>query len=277
MNVGDRVRITPKAWERYLKERGARPGEKFNPGVQEVTEAHPREEVYRLSFPYGYWWKPEDLIAVPVVEPVVLESNDCQSVTRAFCAVMEMWGRRYDYDLDKVDESQIHYEGEPFPGPVVVDLGQLAVAQSELLRVIQKTNPELYQNLFAPGGTPDAPLPPDPSTVPGEEMVTNLDEVRIRLGVDLRTEAIAYVEAVWGKDTYGFNAAIRDLEAMRRGKDDGTLRRPETYHEGMLLVHHVRALANDLARNFGMDHLVRDEDDLGSPEPPKPGERGEEQ
>lgn len=90
----------------------------------------------------------------------------------------------------------------------------------------------------------------------------DLDEIRIRMGAEFTDEAVAYVEAIWGKTTYAFNAAIRDLEAMRRGVDDKALRRPVTYHEGMHLVLHVRALANDLARNFGMDHLVREEDDL---------------
>jgi hypothetical protein len=267
MQVGDKVRIIPEAWARFVKEQGPRPGEKFNPGVQPVVDRTANGERVLLAYPH-YWWAPEDLILVPEDESVALSTGDLESLTRAFCAVMEMWGRRYDYDLDKIDVEAALYEGEPFPGPIVVDLGPLAVAQSELMPLIRQFNPDLYKSLFESGGAPDAPLPPDPSTVEGEMVVTDLDEVRIRLGVDLKTEAIAYVEAVWGKETYGFNAAIRDLEAMRRGRDDGTLRRPETYYEGMLLVHHVRALANDLARNFGMDHLVREEDDLG------PGEKG---
>jgi hypothetical protein len=267
MKVGDKVRIIPEAWARFVKEGGPRPGEKFNPGVQPVVDLTVQGRVL-LAYPH-HWWAPEDLVLVPEEKPLpALDKDAYDNLTRAFCAVMEMWGRRYDYDTDALDQMK-PTEGEAFPGPVAVDLGQLAVAHTSLLAIVKLVNPELYQQLFAPGAAPDAPLPSDPSTVPGEEYVADLDEVRIRLGVDIDAEAIAYVEAVWGKDTYGFNAAIQDLEALRRGRGDGALRRPETYHEGMLLVHHVRALANDMARNFGMDHLVREEDDLGHREDPK--------
>jgi len=92
--------------------------------------------------------------------------------------------------------------------------------------------------------------------------VVSLDDHRIRIERDFDDDSVAYVEALWGKETFAFNAAIRDMELMRRGQDDGSLRPPETVYEGTLMVLHVRSLANDLARHFGLDELVRDEDDL---------------
>jgi len=255
LHVGDKVRITPRAWSFFVQNNGVRPGEKFNPGEQAVQEIHADGLHYMLTYPQA-WWKREDLILAAVGKPVpLLDAQSYDSITRAFCSVMEMWGRRYDYDTAPLDQMS-PTEGEAFQGPVLVDLGQLSVAHTSLMAIIKQVNPQLHEDLFSGGGAPDAPLPrPDP-------VVTNLDDVRIRVGREFEDEQVAYVEALWGKKTYAFNAAIRDLEAMRRGKDDGTLRKPETYHEGMLLVHHVRALANDLARNFGMDHLVREDDDL---------------
>lgn len=90
-----------------------------------------------------------------------------------------------------------------------------------------------------------------------------LDDIRIREEQEFEDEKVAYVEALWGRETFAFNAAIRDLEAMRRGHEDLTLRSPQTYHEAVHLILHVRALANDLARHFAMEDLVRPEDDLG--------------
>jgi hypothetical protein len=102
------------------------------------------------------------------------------------------------------------------------------------------------------------PLPP-PS-----EGVVSLDQYRIRAEQEFEDEQVAYVEALWGKETYAFNVAIRDLEGMRRGTEDLTkpLRTPQTYHEALHMVLHVRALGNDLARHFGLDDLVRPVDDL---------------
>lgn len=251
MKIGDKVRITPRAWSAYLKENGAPPGKKFNPGVRKIINAD-AGPVFMLDFPV-WWWKAEDLIPAPAEQEPTVTEQEVASITRAFCAVMEMWSRRYDYNTDGVPDAP--NEGEPFGAPVLVDLGPLAVAQSELLTAIQYLNPELYERFFKDGGVPDAPLPLAPN-------ITNLDDVRIRVEKEFEDEHVAYVEALWGKSTYAFNAAVRDLEAMRRGQDDGTLRPPVTYYEGMLLVKHVRALANDLARNFGMDHFVREDDDL---------------
>lgn len=257
LQIGDKVRINPKAWTVFVNHHGVRPGAKFNPGIQTITAVGVIQGVacYTLEFRPGVAWAAEDLIFVPEEKPLpVLDNLAFDNLTRAFCSVMEMWGRRYDTECDDIPDTN---EGESFGCPVAVDLGQLAVAHSSLLTAMKHLNPKLYDDLFQGGAVPDAPLPKrDP-------VITNLDDVRIRAEREFEGEQIAYVEALWGKETYAFNAAIRDLEAMRRGKDDGTLRRPETYHEGMLLVHHVRALANDLARNFAMDHLVREDDDLG--------------
>jgi hypothetical protein len=89
-----------------------------------------------------------------------------------------------------------------------------------------------------------------------------LDEHRIRAEEEFKDEQVAYVEALWGRDSYAFNAAVRDLEKMRRGEDDGSLRPPVTYYEAEHLVRHVRALANDMARHFNLSDLIREEDDL---------------
>lgn len=92
--------------------------------------------------------------------------------------------------------------------------------------------------------------------------VISLDEHRIRAEEEFKDEQVAYVEVLWGKKTYAFNAAVRNLEEMRRGEDDGSLRAPETHHEALHLILHVRALANDMARHFGMVDMVRESDDL---------------
>lgn len=104
------------------------------------------------------------------------------------------------------------------------------------------------------------PLAPPP------EGVVSLDDYRIRADQEFADESMAYVEALWGRETFAFNVAIRDLEAIRRGTEDPSkpLRPPETYHEGLHMVLHVRALANDLARHFGLDELVRPLDDVGN-------------
>lgn len=95
--------------------------------------------------------------------------------------------------------------------------------------------------------------------------VVNLDEHRIRVEREFEDEMVAYVEALWGRDSFAWNVAIRDLEAMRRDAEepDKPLRPPETTHEAIMMVLHVRALANDVARHFGLDHMVREHDDVG--------------
>jgi len=97
-----------------------------------------------------------------------------------------------------------------------------------------------------------------------DRKIVDLDEHRIRLEREFEDDSVAYIEALWGKETFAFNAAIRDLEGMRRGQDDGSLRPPETTHEAIMLVLHCRSLANEMARHFGLDHMVREADDVGS-------------
>lgn len=99
-----------------------------------------------------------------------------------------------------------------------------------------------------------------------------LDEYRIRAAHEFEDEQVAYLEVLWGKSTWAFNAAIRNLEELRRGSGDKSLRPPQTYWEAAHVVLHVRALANDLARFWALDDLIRPEDDLGVSETPKPGD-----
>jgi hypothetical protein len=80
--------------------------------------------------------------------------------------------------------------------------------------------------------------------------------------LDLDTHPVAYFEAVWGEEVYGWNAVVRDTEDMRRGGDGVELAPPRTDYEREMLVRHVRAVANDMARVFNLAHLIRQEDDL---------------
>jgi len=97
-----------------------------------------------------------------------------------------------------------------------------------------------------------------------DRKIVNLEDHRIRLEREFEDDSVAYIEALWGKETFAWNAAIRDLEKIRRGNDEEKeLRPPETTHEGIMLVLHCRALANEMARHFGLDHMVREHDDVG--------------
>jgi hypothetical protein len=80
--------------------------------------------------------------------------------------------------------------------------------------------------------------------------------------LDLDADPVAYFEVVWGTELYGWNAVIRDTEDMRRGGDGVELASPRTDHEREMLIRHVRAVANDMARVFGRSDLIRSEDDL---------------
>jgi hypothetical protein len=100
-----------------------------------------------------------------------------------------------------------------------------------------------------------------PEPLAKEGKVASLDEHRIRVDKEFEHDLVAYLEVTWGKETFAFNAACRDLELMRRGKDDGTLRSPETEWEAAQMIFNVRSLANDLARFWNQDHLVRPGDD----------------
>ena len=78
--------------------------------------------------------------------------------------------------------------------------------------------------------------------------------------LDLDGNPLAYVEAIWGHSVYGYNAYTVDMEAYRRGtpseQRDLLLRVPETDYEKELLIRHIRALANDLALQFGRADLI---------------------
>ena len=90
---------------------------------------------------------------------------------------------------------------------------------------------------------------------------SGLDRVRALRDFDddVRT---AYVEVLWGERTFAVHAAIRDLEAMRRGTErpGRPLRDPETVYEAEVLLSRVRWVANYLAREWGLEHRVRPED-----------------
>lgn len=90
---------------------------------------------------------------------------------------------------------------------------------------------------------------------------SGLDRVRALRDFDddVRT---AYVEVLWGERTFAVHAAIRDLEAMRRGTEQPhrPLRDPETVYEAEILLSRMRWVTNYLAREWGLDHRVRPED-----------------
>ena len=92
----------------------------------------------------------------------------------------------------------------------------------------------------------------------------SLDQVRALR--DFETdEKLAYVEFLWGKETFAVHAAIRDLMAMQGGteSEDKPLRDPETVFEAQLLVDKMRWMANYLSRQWGLEERVRPEDWYG--------------
>lgn len=100
-----------------------------------------------------------------------------------------------------------------------------------------------------------------------------LDDHRIRTSREFEDEMVAYLECLWGRETFAFNLAVRDLEKLRRGATDPELRPPETDWEALHMALHIRALANDVLRHFGLSDYVRPEDDLpGRPVRPSPSE-----
>lgn len=90
---------------------------------------------------------------------------------------------------------------------------------------------------------------------------SGLDRVRALRDFDDDTRT-AYIEMLWGERTFAVHAAIRDLEAMRRGTEqpDRPLRDPETVYEAEILLARIRWTANYLAREWGLEHRVRPED-----------------
>lgn len=103
----------------------------------------------------------------------------------------------------------------------------------------------------------------DDELLPERDNVEVLDDYRIKSSAELQDDPVAWYEVIWGAKSWGFNLAIKDLEDLRRGGNGGSLRQPETYHELVHLVLHIRASANDVARHFRIEELVREEDDLG--------------
>jgi hypothetical protein len=95
-----------------------------------------------------------------------------------------------------------------------------------------------------------------------DDNVVSLDEHRIRTLREFEDDAMAYVECLWGRKTFAFNVAVRDLEKLRHGVPSQELRSPETDWEVLHLALHIRALANDVLRHFGLSDYVRPEDDL---------------
>lgn len=94
-----------------------------------------------------------------------------------------------------------------------------------------------------------------------EDKVVDLDRVRA-LREHHVDEEMAYVEMLFGANSYAVHAAIRDLEGIRRGKEDPEhpLREPETDYERQILIEKIRWMANTLAESWGLEHLVRPED-----------------
>lgn len=91
-----------------------------------------------------------------------------------------------------------------------------------------------------------------------DDKVVRLDDVRKLRDFDSDT-SVCYLEVLWGEHTFAVNAAIRDLEAMRRGTEDAAkpLRDPETVFEAETIIDQMRWLANYLAQSWGLDHMVR--------------------
>jgi len=75
---------------------------------------------------------------------------------------------------------------------------------------------------------------------------------------------VAHFEAIWGESEFGWNAKIIEIESLRRGSPlkDLAMRPPETSYEVELIIRHLRAAANDMARSHRLNHLVKPEDDI---------------
>jgi hypothetical protein len=97
------------------------------------------------------------------------------------------------------------------------------------------------------------------------DKVIDLDQHRIKLLMegkpgppDLDTDPMAYFEVVWGPEVVGWNAVTVDMEAYRQGVplESLVLRPPETTYEVELIVTHLRTLANDIALQYRLNHLI---------------------
>ena len=160
-----------------------------------------------------------------------------KNLETALFIVQELWEERTD------------------PSPEA-NAAQLDEAFSNLKEYVKIHHPDLYIRLLMPDGE----LPDE------DEPVVSLADVRVRQEheAEAADEAMAYLEAMWTKSTFQFDVAVRDLEGMRRGTEDPAkpLRPPETYHEAIHMIMHIRALANDVARHFGIENLIEPEDDI---------------
>jgi hypothetical protein len=96
-----------------------------------------------------------------------------------------------------------------------------------------------------------------------EQQVVDLEDHRIRKGREFEGEQMLYIEALFGKETFAYDVAIRDIEAIRQGREDPTkpLRPPATDYEVELVIKHIRWLANEVARLSENEDWVRPEDD----------------
>lgn len=161
---------------------------------------------------------------------------------RMHAAIEGMWARRYEVEPGDV------------PGPPGwVDLSMLATVRQDFQDLVRRVDTALADELLA---FPSSAI--DPSKV-----VLAFDEKQLRQEREFDGEAVAYVEAIWGRETFAVDFAVRNLELMRRGLDKTKeLRPPQTDYEAELIVRHVRDLANDIARSTGQAHLIRPEDDL---------------
>lgn len=86
---------------------------------------------------------------------------------------------------------------------------------------------------------------------------------RIRALKDFEDDKkIAYIEILWGEQTFAVHATIRDLLARERGTEHPSLplRDPETDFEATVLVDRIRWIANFLATEWGLTDRVRPED-----------------
>lgn len=95
-----------------------------------------------------------------------------------------------------------------------------------------------------------------------DDNLIDLDSYRSTISPGSDAHPVAYFEAIWGESQYGWSAMIVDIEDLRKGKRGGALRPPETSFEIELLIRHIRAVANDLARDHRMNHLVKPEDNI---------------
>jgi hypothetical protein len=96
-----------------------------------------------------------------------------------------------------------------------------------------------------------------------EQAVIDLDDHRVRSEREFEGEQMLYIEALFGKETFAYDVAIRDIEAMKQGREDPSkpLRPPATDYECELTIKHIRWLANEFARLSKNEDWVRPEDD----------------